>query len=110
MTTNCNRMGLTCISFLSYALTGAVVVVTGVVLGNIASHFGVPPSQMSHTFTFLNSGILIAVFLNAWLMELISLKRQLIFGFFLILLAIFGLVSSNSLGIFSASMFICLFK
>jgi TsgA-like MFS transporter len=99
-------MGLTCISFLSYALTGAVVVVTGVVLGNIASYFGVPPSQMSNTFTFLNGGILVSVFLNAWLMEIISLKRQLMFGFILILLAILGLVSSDSLSIFSISMFI----
>ncbi|SQD01038.1 major facilitator superfamily protein [Escherichia coli] len=34
--TNSNRIKLTWISFLSYALTGALVIVTGIVMGNIA--------------------------------------------------------------------------
>ncbi len=34
--TNSNRIKLTWISFLSYALTGALVIVTGMVMGNTA--------------------------------------------------------------------------
>lgn len=34
--TNRNRIGLTWISFFSYALTGALVIVTGMVMGDIA--------------------------------------------------------------------------
>ena len=49
----------------SYALTGALVIVTGMVLDNIAQYFQLPISEMSNTFTFLNAGILAAVFLNA---------------------------------------------
>jgi len=86
--TNRDRIGLTWISFFSYALTGAVVIVTGMVLENIADYFQLPVAQMSNTFTFLNAGILAAVFLNAWLMEIIPLKRQLIFGFVLMVLAV----------------------
>ena len=86
--TNRDRIGLTWISFFSYALTGAVVIVTGMVLENIAAYFQLPVAQMSNTFTFLNAGILLAVFLNAWLMEIVPLKRQLIFGFVLMVLAI----------------------
>ena len=67
--TNSNRIKLTWISFFSYALTGALVIVTGMVMGNIADYFQLPVSSMSNTFTFLNAGILISIFLNAWLMD-----------------------------------------
>ena len=104
--TNRDRIGLTWISFFSYALTGAVVIVTGVVLGNIADYFQLPVAQMSNTFTFLNAGILAAVFLNAWLMEIVPLKRQLIFGFVLMVLAVLGLMTSHNLKVFSLCMFV----
>ncbi|AUY23794.1 MAG: MFS transporter TsgA [Mixta calida] len=104
--TNRNRIGLTWISFFSYALTGALVIVTGMVLGDIANYFQLPVSEMSNTFTFLNTGILVAVFLNAWLMEIVPLKRQLIFGFVLMLLAVLGLMTSHSLAVFSVCMFV----
>ncbi len=74
--TNSNRIKLTWISFFSYALTGALVIVTGMVMGNIADYFHLPVSSMSNTFTFLNAGILISIFLNAWLMEIVPLKTQ----------------------------------
>lgn len=104
--TNSNRIRLTWISFFSYALTGALVIVTGMVMGNIAQYFNLPVSSMSNTFTFLNAGILVSIFLNAWLMEIIALKRQLIFGFVLMLVAIVGLMNSHSLAVFSGCMFI----
>lgn len=104
--TNRNRIGLTWISFFSYALTGALVIVTGMVMDNIAHYFQLPISSMSNTFTFLNAGILVAIFLNAWLMEIVPLKRQLIFGFVLMILAIVGLMNSHSLGLFSLCMFV----
>ena len=90
--TNSNRIKLTWISFLSYALTGALVIVTGMVMGNIADYFNLPVSSMSNTFTFLNAGILISIFLNAWLMEIVPLKTQLRFGFLLMVLAVAGAV------------------
>lgn len=101
-----NRIRLLWISFLSYALTGGLVIVTGMVMGNIAEYFNLPVSGMSNTFTFLNAGILMAIFLNAWLMEIIPLKRQLLFGFFLMVLTVGGLMASKSLAIFSLCMFI----
>jgi TsgA-like MFS transporter len=104
--TKSNRLLLTWISFFSYGLTGALVIVTGMVMGNIAEYFGLPVSSMSNTFTFLNAGILIAIFLNAWLMEVIPLKSQLIFGFVLMVLAVAGLMFSKSISVFSLCMFI----
>ncbi|RPH22984.1 MFS transporter TsgA [Buttiauxella warmboldiae] len=104
--TNSNRIKLTWISFFSYALTGALVIVTGMVMGNIAEYFHVPVSSMSNTFTFLNAGILISIFLNAWLMEIVPLKTQLRFGFILLILAVAGLVFGNSLALFSSAMFV----
>nr|WP_079837622.1 substrate-binding domain-containing protein [Salmonella enterica] len=104
--TNSNRIKLTWISFLSYALTGALVIVTGMVMGNIADYFHLPVSSMSNTFTFLNAGILISIFLNAWLMEIVPLKTQLRFGFILMVLAVAGLMFSHSLALFSAAMFV----
>ncbi|AIJ07930.1 MULTISPECIES: MFS transporter TsgA [Edwardsiella] len=104
--TDSNRIRLTWISFFSYALTGALVIVTGMVMGNIAEYFNLPISSMSNTFTFLNTGILVSIFLNAWLMEIIPLKRQLIFGFILMILAIAGLMVGHNLAIFSACMFV----
>ncbi len=61
---------------------------------------------MSNTFTFLNAGILISIFLNAWLMEIVPLKTQLRFGFILMVLAVIGLMTSHSLALFSAAMFV----
>ena len=104
--TNRNRLGLTWISFFSYALTGALVIVTGMVMGDIAKDFQIPISSMSNTFTFLNAGILAAVFLNSWLMVIVPLKRQLIFGFVLMILAVAGLMTSRDLSIFSLCMFV----
>ena len=104
--TKTNLIGLTWISFFSYALTGALVIVTGMVMDNIAQSFHVPVASMSNTFTFLNTGILAAIFLNAWLMEIIPLKRQLIFGFILMVVAIFGLVTGQSIAVFSVCMFV----
>ena len=104
--TNSNRIKLTWISFFSYALTGALVIVTGMVMGNIAEYFNLPISSMSNTFTFLNAGILVSIFLNAWLMEIIPLKRQLIFGFVLMILAVAGLMVGHSLVMFSLCMFV----
>lgn len=46
-------------------LTGYLVIVTGMVMGNIAEYFNLPVSSMSNTFTFLNADILMAIFLNA---------------------------------------------
>ena len=69
--TNSNRIRLTWISFFSYALTGALVIVTGMVMGNIAEYFNLPISSMSNTITFLNAGILVSIFLIAWLLEII---------------------------------------
>lgn len=104
--TNSNRIKLTWISFFSYALTGALVIVTGMVMGNIADYFNLPVSSMSNTFTFLNAGILISIFLNAWLMEIVPLKTQLRFGFVLMLGAVAGLMLSHSIALFSAAMFV----
>lgn len=101
-----NQIGLTWISFLSYAFTGALVVVTGMIMGDIANYFNLSISQMSNTFTFLNAGILISIFLNSWLMEIISLKKQLIFGFILTIISIIGIAYSNSIFLFSINMFI----
>ncbi|CAI1530307.1 MFS transporter TsgA [Serratia plymuthica] len=103
---NVNIQRLFFISCLSYALTGGLVIVTGMVMGDIANYFGVPVTSMSNTFTFLNAGILIAIFLNVWLMEVFALKKQLIFGFFLIVLAVAGLFMGKSLIVFSACMFV----
>ncbi|MBS0848281.1 MFS transporter TsgA [Citrobacter sp. JGM124] len=101
-----SRNRLLWISFFSYALTGALVIVTGMVMGDIAEYFNQPVSSMSNTFTFLNTGILLAIFLNAWLMEIIPLKTQLRFGFLLMILAIAGLIFGHSLTVFSAAMFV----
>lgn len=103
---NDNKLALTWISYLSYALTGALVIVTGIVMSDIAAYFHVPIASMGNTFTFLNGGILLAIFLNAWLMEMISLKRQLVFGFILMLIAIIGLVYGGSLVVFSCCVFV----
>lgn len=56
--TNRNRIGLTWISFLSYALTGALVIVTGMVMGDIAKDFQIPIDSMGNTFTFLNLSLI----------------------------------------------------
>ncbi|WP_108651925.1 MFS transporter TsgA [Dongshaea marina] len=103
---NLNKIRLTWISYLCFALTGATVAVTGMVMAPVAQFFDIPLSSMSNTFTFLNVGILIALIFNAWLMELISIKRQLVFSFVLMVLCVLGLMFSHSLVMFSACMFI----
>ncbi|ANZ22718.1 transporter [Buchnera aphidicola (Diuraphis noxia)] len=103
---NINQTALTWISFFSYAFTGALIVVTGMIIGNISNYFHLSISQISNTFTFLNAGILLSILLNSWMIEYISLKKQLILGFFLTILAIVGIVYSNHIMYFSINMFI----
>jgi TsgA-like MFS transporter len=103
---NYNTIGLNWVSFLSYALTGALIVVPGLVLSNVAKEFELTVPGMSSIFTFLHTGILISIALNAWLIVIIPLRRQLIFGFILMLLAIVGLMNSHNLTIFSICMLI----
>lgn len=103
---NINQIGLTWISFFSYAFTGALVVVTGMIIGKISAYFHLSVSQMSNIFTFLNAGILLAILLNSWLVEYISLKKQLISGFILTIISLIGIVYSTSIIYFSINMFI----
>ena len=72
---NINQIGLTWISFFSYAFTGALIVVTGMIMGDIAAYFNLSISQMSNIFTCLNAGILISILLNSWLINIFSLKN-----------------------------------
>lgn len=72
-------------------------------MGNIADYFNLPVSSMSNTFTFLNAGILISIFLNARLMEIVPLKTQLRFGFLLMVLAVAGLMFSHSGAVLSGN-------
>lgn len=94
------------ISFFFYVLIGALVIVIGMVMGNIVDYFNLFVFSMSNIFIFFNVGILIFIFFNVWLMEIVSLKTQLRFGFFLMVLAVVGLMFSYSLALFSAAMFI----
>ncbi|QCI22359.1 MFS transporter TsgA [Buchnera aphidicola] len=103
---NINRIGLTWISFFSYAFTGALVVVTGMIIGNISDYFHLSISRMSNTFTCLNAGILLSIILNSWLVEYMSLKKQLILGFILTITSIIGIVYSTNIIYFSVNMFI----
>ncbi|WP_367675090.1 MFS transporter TsgA [Buchnera aphidicola] len=101
-----NKIRLTSISFLSYLITGALVTVTGVMMENMAKYFHISISHISHIFTFLNFGILIAIFLNAWLIKTIPIKNQLQLGFILMIISIGGLIYSKNLIIFSINIFI----
>ncbi|XBC38134.1 MAG: MFS transporter TsgA [Buchnera aphidicola (Floraphis choui)] len=101
-----NLIGLTCISFCSYALTGALIIVTGIILGNVSKYFGISITHMSSTFTLLNAGILISIFLNSWLVNIITLQKQLIAGFILTIIAIWTLIFHHTLISFSCSIFI----
>lgn len=103
--TRTNRISLIWISFFSYALTGALIVVTGLIMGNVSEYFKISLSYTSNIFTFLNAGILISIFLNAWLMEIIPLKKQIIVGFFLMVLSICVLILNHNLIFFSFSIF-----
>ncbi|CAL4325312.1 MFS transporter TsgA [Buchnera aphidicola] len=103
--TRTNRISLIWISFFSYALTGALIVVTGLIMGNVSEYFEISLSYTSNIFTFLNAGILISIFLNAWLMEIIPLKKQIIVGFFLMVLSIYVLIFTHNLIFFSFSIF-----
>ena len=103
---NKNYITLTWIAFLSYAFTGALIVVTGSVIGKIAECFQLSITHVSHIFTFLNAGILISTFLNAWLMNIIPLKKQIFTGLIFIILAVLILIYSHHLLLFSLSMFL----
>ncbi|QCI17334.1 MFS transporter TsgA [Buchnera aphidicola (Aphis helianthi)] len=103
---NINQIGLTWISFFSYAFTGALIVVTGMIMGDIANYFNLSISQMSNIFTCLNAGILISILLNSWLINIISLKKQLIYGFILSIISILGIIFSKNILLFSINIFI----
>lgn len=71
---NSNRIKFIWISFFFYVLIGALVIVIGMVMGNIVDYFNLFVFSMSNIFIFFNVGILIFIFFNVWLMEIVSLK------------------------------------
>lgn len=102
---NKNKLGLTIISFLSYYLTGSMIIVTGIVIHSIAQYFNLSIAHMSKTFTFLNAGILFAIFLNSWITDIISFKKQITFGLICIITSISGLMFFKNITMFCCSMF-----
>lgn len=92
------------ICFLCYGFTGATVIVTGVVLGDLAKYFGLPAAEMGMTFTWLNSGILLATTANIFLLKKTGPKKQFIFMAVLLLLALYMLFADRDLTRFSLGM------
>ncbi|CAL4324171.1 MFS transporter TsgA [Buchnera aphidicola] len=103
---NKDLIKLTWISFLSYAFIGALVTMTGLIIQSLSKQFNISITQASNIFNFLNFGILISIFLHAWFIELLSLKKQLFFGFIIIFFTTIILILTNNLIIFSCSIFI----
>ncbi|NIG99321.1 MAG: MFS transporter TsgA [Buchnera aphidicola (Periphyllus acericola)] len=98
-----NRIKLTFISFMSYALMGALITVTGLIIKNVSTQFKIPISEASTILNFLNLGILISVFCSSWFLEIFPLQQQLDCGLFLTTLAIILSLLSTNLIIFSIS-------
>ncbi|CAL4043614.1 Protein TsgA [Buchnera aphidicola (Takecallis arundicolens)] len=103
---NKDKIGLTIISFLAYYLTGAMIVVTGVIIRSISEYFKLSIADMSSIFTFLNAGILVSIFLNSWITKLISLKKQIICGLGLIIISIIGFIKVHNILIFCINIFL----
>ncbi|CAL4325478.1 Protein TsgA [Buchnera aphidicola (Neophyllaphis podocarpi)] len=103
---NYNRIGLTWIGYFSYALAGALVVVTGMVMETIAKNFNLSIIKTSNIFTFLNAGILVSILVNNYLIKIISIKKQIIYGFFLVIISLFLIIKFNNIFLFSLSIFI----
>ncbi|WP_343155114.1 MFS transporter TsgA [Buchnera aphidicola (Kurisakia onigurumii)] len=101
-----NKNKLTLIGFLSYFLTGSLIIVTGTILGNVSRYFNSSIEETSTSFTFLNAGVLTAIFTNLWIIEIISIKKQIFFGFIIFFISIIGLILSNNLIHFSINMFL----
>ncbi|WP_343128556.1 MFS transporter TsgA [Buchnera aphidicola (Kurisakia onigurumii)] len=101
-----NKNKLTLIGFLSYFLTGSLIIVTGTILGNVSQYFNSSIEETSTSFTFLNAGVLTAIFTNLWIIEIISIKKQIFFGFIIFFISIIGLIFSNNLIHFSINMFL----
>lgn len=103
---NKDKIGLTIISFLAYYLTGAMIVVTGVIIRSISEYFKLSIADMSIIFTFLNAGILVSIFLNSWITKTVSLKKQIIWGLVLIIIAITGFIKLHNILIFCINIFL----
>lgn len=71
---NSNCIKFIWISFFFYVLIGVLVIVIGMVMGNIVDYFNLFVFSMSNIFIFFNVGILIFIFFNVWLMEIVLLK------------------------------------
>ncbi|WP_115955863.1 MFS transporter TsgA [Candidatus Purcelliella pentastirinorum] len=104
--TNFNRIMITWICYLSYAFVGALIIVNGIIMESISKYFKLPILKISTSFTFLNLGILISIFLNFWLIKIISFKKQFVVNFFSILLIIIFLINNHNIKLFSFCMFI----
>ncbi|NIH16464.1 MAG: MFS transporter TsgA [Buchnera aphidicola (Periphyllus lyropictus)] len=103
---NKNKKLLTYISFLSYAFMGALISVTGLVIQNISHQFKIPITNASNIFNFLNIGILISIFFNSWLIKIFSLKKQIFFGFILMILATTTSIILKNINMFCFSIFL----
>lgn len=103
---NFNRIIITWICYFSYAFMGSLIIVTGIIIESISKYFQLSILKISNNFTFLNLGILISIFLNFWLIKIISLKKQFIINFFLICLVTLCLMNNHDIRLFSFCIFI----
>ncbi|WP_343190273.1 MFS transporter TsgA [Buchnera aphidicola (Mollitrichosiphum nigrofasciatum)] len=101
-----NDIKLTLISFLSYSFIGSLVVITGIVMNQIAKSFNYPITKISMIFTFLNLGILIGIIINSWIIKKVSIKKQIILSFLLLINSTILLFICKNIIIFSAIIFI----
>ncbi|WP_343192556.1 MFS transporter TsgA [Buchnera aphidicola (Taiwanaphis decaspermi)] len=100
------KNSLTFISFLSYAFTGALVIVTGIIINQVSEYFQIPLYKAGNIFSFLNTGILCSIFLNSWMTNNLKIKKQLIYNFILVLISIICIIKCHNIKIFSLSLFV----
>ncbi|WP_343189418.1 MFS transporter TsgA [Buchnera aphidicola] len=101
-----NKIGITIISFLSYFYIGSLVVVTGIIMNQIAKYFHYSISEISNIFTFLNFGILIGIIINYWSIKKIKIKQQITISFILNIFSLIILYYCKNIIIFSFIIFI----
>lgn len=92
---------ITYTAYLMFLFIGYIFTVAGVIPQDIAETFGVKDADVVFVFTFFIVGTTSAIFLNGILLDKLTSKQESYISFMLIAIGIIGMISANSIYIFT---------
>ena len=100
-TNTSGKNSIAIISYFIFSYVGIAVISLGAMKLELASHFGIETSKLQYILTLFSAAITVSVVTNKFFLQKFSLKKNLIFSSFAVILGTLGLTSVQNIVLFS---------